>query len=115
MAAHAVKRRMTLFGMNGFKMRSMKKVLPSTDVHFMVGKKLAERLWLPDLQAATLDVNSSQLKMIARQTSEALGTECRLLSIHMLTGKGKASHVSCRVPAACVLRIADSLIVSRSS
>ena len=43
------------------------------------GKKLTERIWLPDLKAETLDVNSSQLQNLARQVTVAIGAECRLV------------------------------------
>ena len=94
MMASAAKRRLSLFGMNGSRFKSVKRVLPSTEVAFMCGKNLAERLWLPDMKADAVDKNAPQLQQAVRQVSETIGTECHLLVIHMMTSKGKTSHVS---------------------
>ena len=57
------------------------------------GKKVAERMWLPDLEAASIDVKASQMQQIAMQLSSSLGGECRLLVIHMAAPNGSISHL----------------------
>ena len=93
MMAKAAARRMSLFGMNGVRTKSFKKVLPSTEAAFMSGKNLTERLWLPGMVANTIDVNADQLQQSLRSVSQTLGTKCHLLCAHMLNAKGKTTHV----------------------
>lgn len=58
------------------------------------GKKVAERMWLPDLQVETIDVNASQLQQVARQLSSSLGGECRMIGpLHMAAPMGRTSHL----------------------
>lgn len=73
--------------------RKVKKVQPSAVPQLMVGKKIADRFWLPDLSAATVDVNASQLQQVCRQTSTMLNAECRMLATHMQASNGKLSHL----------------------
>ena len=64
---------------------------PPQDLH--VGKKLANEFWLPGLQAATVDINSDQLKAKARQASSAFGGEVHLLATHNSTYTGPEAHL----------------------
>ena len=73
--------------------RKSKKVQPSGMPQLVVGKKIADRFWLPDLKAASIDVNSSQLQQVTRQTSTMLNSECRMLATHMQASNGKLSHL----------------------
>ena len=84
---------MTLFGMNGLRGKSAKKVLPSTEAAFLVGKNLTERLWLPDMTAETVDLKAGSLCQAVTKVSETLGTQCHLLYVNMITSKGKSTHV----------------------
>lgn len=94
MAASAVRgsvrgmvRRLSQFG------RSPKVSPDNRPQPLIQGKKLTERIWLPDLKAETLDVNSSQLQNLARQVTVAIGAECRLVATHMSSSKGAPSHL----------------------
>ena len=88
----------------------------------MCGKNLAERLWLPDMKADAVDKNAPQLQQAVRQVSETIGTECHLLVIHMMTSKGKTSHVRAahltivpsRHPPLYALSLSPSLSLSLS-
>lgn len=79
------------------------KVAPSAPQEFHVGKKLAEKFWLPGQKAATFDVSAAVLQNMRRATSKRLGGECCLVSAKASSMTGGDSHLLCITKAGVII------------